>query len=282
MAEANDVIDDAITVVDDQKLEDLPSDNTPPGDPPADDDVVVTIGEAAPLEDDENRAPEWVRELRKANREKDKRIRELEQAAVKAAQPEPKGTVIGDKPTLAGCEYDEEEFEHKLLAWEGRKRQVEEEQRKKDDEAKKQQEVWNATLERHRKNATDLKVKDYDDAEEAARGALNEVQQAIIVSGAENSAVMLYALGKNEAKLKELATITDPVKFAFAVAKLEPQLKVTQRTKTPPLPEKTIKGSASLSGAVDSELDRLREEAGRTGDLSKVLAYQRNKKRVAA
>src|SRR5437870_4888599 len=45
-----------------------------------DSEVVVTIGEESPPSDEEeNRAPEWVRELRKTSREKDRRIRELEQ-----------------------------------------------------------------------------------------------------------------------------------------------------------------------------------------------------------
>ena len=43
-----------------------------------DDEVVVSIGEEAPPAEEEVRAPEWVRELRKTNREKERRIRELE------------------------------------------------------------------------------------------------------------------------------------------------------------------------------------------------------------
>ena len=43
-----------------------------------DDEVVVSIGEESPPHEEETRAPEWVRELRKQNREKERRIRELE------------------------------------------------------------------------------------------------------------------------------------------------------------------------------------------------------------
>ena len=43
-------------------------------------EVVISLGgEAVAPEEDENAAPQWVRELRKSNREKDRRIRELEQ-----------------------------------------------------------------------------------------------------------------------------------------------------------------------------------------------------------
>ena len=98
-----------------------------------------------------------------------------------------------------------------------------------------------------------------------------------MVQGAKNPALVVYALGKNPAKAKELASISDPVKFAFAVANLEAQLKVTPR-KPKPEPERVLSGSSrAISGTVDSQLERLREEAARTGDMSKVMAYKRQK-----
>ena len=96
-----------------------------------------------------------------------------------------------------------------------------------------------------------------------------------MVQGAKNPALVVYAIGKNPAKAKELAAITDPVKFAFAVANLEAQLKVTPR-KSKPEPER-VPGGASrpLSGTVDSHLERLYDEARRTGDYTKVTDYKR-------
>jgi hypothetical protein len=87
----------------------------------------------------------------------------------------------------------------------------------------------------------------------------------------------VYALGKNPKKLKELASITDPVKFAFAIAKLETQLKVSNKKPAPP-PEKVVGGTAPIRGAVDSTLERLRADAERTGDYSKVFAYRKQKR----
>ena len=110
--------------------------------------------------------------------------------------------------------------------------------------------------------------------------ALSVTQQGIIVKGAQNAAVVIYALGKNSTKLKELSSITDPVKFAFAVANLEKDLKVTTR-KAPPPPEKTVTGSAPKSGVVDSQLERLRAEAEKTGNYSKVAQYQRQKRKAS-
>jgi len=67
------------------------------------------------------------------------------------------------------------------------------------------------------------------------------------------------------------------VKFAFAVAKLETNLKVTTR-KASSRPEKKISGTARPSGSVDNTLERLRTDAEKTGDYSKVFQYKRQKK----
>jgi hypothetical protein len=37
---------------------------------------------------------------------------------------------------------------------------------------------------------------------------------------------------------------------------------------------KTVSGTGPVSGSVDSTLERLREEAARTGDMSKVFKYK--------
>ena len=134
-----------------------------------------------------------------------------------------------------------------------------------------------AKLNSYSKAKTELKVKDFDDAEATVQETLNSTQQGIILQGAENPALLVYALGKNPKKAKELASITDPVKYAFAVAKLETQLKVTNRKAAPP-PEKTVRGTGPVSGTVDSQLERLRADAEKTGDYSKVMAYKRQKR----
>ena len=56
------------------------------------DEVVVSIGEESPPQE-ETRAPEWVRELRKSNREKERKIRELE-AKLNANETETKPATL--------------------------------------------------------------------------------------------------------------------------------------------------------------------------------------------
>ena len=115
------------------------------------------------------------------------------------------------------------------------------------------------------------------DAEAIAQEVFNVTQQGVILQGAENPALVIYALGKNPKKAAELAKNTDPVKFAFAVAKLEKELKVTNR-RAAPAPERVIQGTGRVSGAVDSTLERLREEAARTGNMTKVIQYKAQKR----
>lgn len=244
-----------------------------------DDHVTISIGEAAPAPEDEEvaKAPEWVKTLRKADREKSREIRELKQKLEAVAAPANQAEPV-KKPTLADCDYDEEAFETKLATWYEQQESVRAAAKEKERAKQKEQDDWQARVDAHSKAKAALKVPDYEDAEEVAKDIFSVTQQGIIVSGSDNSANVIYALGKNPAKAKELASITDPVKFAFAVAKLETQLKVTPR-KAPPAPERQVRGNTSVAiGAGDAELERLRAEADKTGDMSKVMAYKKQKR----
>lgn len=237
------------------------------------DEVIVSIGEETPPQEQEQRAPEWVRELRKSHRELQRQNREL-QAKLESTQAETKPAVLGAKPTLEAHDYDAEKYEAALADWFERKRQTDEQAQKAKRASEEQRQAWQAKLDAYGKAKAGLRVKDFEDAEMAIQEVFNVTQQGVVLQGAENPALVVYALGKNPKRAKELADIKDPVKFAFAVAKLETQLKVTNRKAAPP-PERSVKGTGSLSGAVDSTLERLREEAAKTGNMSKVMAYKR-------
>lgn len=246
-----------------------------------DDEVVVSIGEEAPPPEETTRAPEWVRELRKADREKARRIKELEAKLNAAAATETKPVALGAKPKLEDHDYDTEKFEAALADWYERKRVADQQVEQQRQAEKAQQDAWQARLEFYGKARAELKVRDFEDAEAVAQEVLDVTQQGIVVQGADNPALVIYALGKNPKKAKEISSIKDPVKFAFAVAKLEKELKVTNR-KAAPLPERTIQGTGRVSGAVDSTLERLRAEAEKTGNYTKVLQYKRQKQAAKA
>jgi len=242
------------------------------------DEVVISIGEESPPQEEEVRAPAWVRELRKSNREKERKIRELEAKLNAAPATETKPVALSAKPTLESCDYDSDEYEQKLAEWYEQKREYDAAEAnvaaQRDAEAK----AWQDKLDSYAKAKASLKVRDYDEAEATALDTFDVTQQGIVLQGSDNPALLIYAIGRNAKRAKELASINDPVKFAFAVAKLETQLKVTNR-KAATAPERTINsGGGRLSGAIDSTLERLRAEALKTGDLSKVMAYKRSKK----
>ena len=239
-----------------------------------DNEVIVSIGEDAPPPDEQAHAPGWVKELRKANREKEKRIRELEAKLTQTTEKKP--VALGAKPKLEDFDYDADKFESALTDWFERKRQADTEANKLQQAEQAQKQAWQEKLEGYGKAKAELKVRDFEDAEAVAQELFNITQQGVVLQGADNPALVIYALGKNPKKAAELAKIEDPVKFAFAVAKLEKELKVTNR-KAAPAPERMISSTGRVSGAVDSTLERLRDEAARTGNMTKVLQYKRQK-----
>lgn len=240
-------------------------------------ELVVSIGEepAEPAAE-EQPAPEWVKKVRKRNRELERELKEARRKLQETgATKEPE---LGEKPTLQGYDYDTEKYEQALTSWYDRKRKADERAAKAQAEAERAEKEWQGRLANYQQAKAGFKAADFDEVEAVVLDLLDQTQQGIIVHGATDAALVVYALGKNEEKAKELAAIKDPVKFAFAVAKLEGQLKVTTR-KPATQPEGRVSGDGRPSGAIDQTLERLREEAAKTGDYTKVAAYKRSKGR---
>jgi hypothetical protein len=279
----DDTTDDDIAVIEDEATTEQPeaqADDEQASQAPEEseesDEVIVSIGEEAPPPEESAPAPEWVRELRKTNRELQRQNRELQTKLQSTTLTETKPVTLGPKPKLEDHDYDADKFEEALASWFERKRQADEAQARQEAEVMNQQKAWQAKLDGYGKAKAELRVKDFDDAEAVAQELFNVTQQGVMLQGADNPALVVYALGKNPKKAQELAAIKDPVKFAFAVAKLEKDLKVTNRKAAPP-PERIVSGTGRVSGAVDSTLERLRAEAEKTGNYTKVIQYKRQK-----
>lgn len=241
--------------------------------------------EASPASEDQElkMAPQWVKDLRRSEREKVRRIRELE-AQIKTQQA-PQATqvpTLGAKPKLEDFDYDETKYDQALEKWYDDKRKVDKAKEEVESQERARQEAAQARLNGYIGEAKELRVKDFQDVESEVVSALSVEQQGILLAGADKPALLVYALGRNPAKLKSLAQINDPVRFAFAAAKLESQLK-TSRTATKPAPESRVSssGGAPASGGSQKTLERLREEAARTGDMTKVIQYKRQLKDAA-
>ncbi len=242
----------------------------------AEGDLIVTIGDEKPEEDEAGRpeAPQWVKDLRKENRELKK---QLKAGGVTAPQQRKQ---LGPKPKLADSDYDEAKHEAALDAWYEAKREADKAERDAADAQTAQQREWDARLEAHTKAKGALKVKDYDAAEETVFESLGQTQQGILVGGADHSALVVYALAKNPKQLAALAAIKDPVKYAFAIAKLETKLKTTKR-RPATAPESTVtRGNTGAARASDATLAKLRAQAEKTGDYTKVNEYRRKLRAV--
>jgi len=244
-----------------------------------DDEDIIIIDGKEPEEEEPKAESSVIRELRDVEKRRAKRIKELEQKLSQYEQQTPKTIDPGPKPTLENCDYDSDQYEQKLSDWYDKKRQLDAQKAQEEEQNRAQAIEQQKIIEGYHEKKRSLKVRDYDTAESIVAETLTVPQQNIIVEGAENPALVVYALGKNPDMAKKLAAIKVPARFAFEVAKFEGSLKLGKR-KPKTAPEKTIKGTGSISGAVDSNLERLRAEAERTGNYSKVLQYKRSKRKA--
>lgn len=243
-----------------------------------DGEIVITIaGETPPQDEDEQHAPKWAKELRKSYRQLQKEHHALKKQV--AAPSAPEQITLPPKPKLDddGVDFDPDVFAEKLEEWHEKKRKHEEQQTRVAEQQKKQQQEWQATLENYGKAKAQLRASDYEEAELSVQETFSEIQQGVILEAAENPALVVYALGKNPRKAKEVASIANPIKQAAAIAKLEATLKVSQRKA--PQPERVVSNAGSAVGSVDKKLDSLRAEAEKTGDYSKVFQYRQQQRK---
>lgn len=244
-----------------------------------DGEIIVTIGDETPPEEEAEPAKPWVNELRKNYRQTVRRVRELEAELqrAKGSTQQAAEVVVGDEPALP--EFADAEqiaaFKRDWAAWNDRKAQAERATQQREAEAAKAQEQWNATRQTYEKAKTELaaKMPRFEEAEDAVREALSPVQQGLLLDGLEKPAVVVAALGLNPKLLKEVAAIQSPAKFVAKLAKLEDKVKVQPRKA--PAPERKVGSTGAGAAASVAHLQRLEAEADRTGDRTKVAQYKR-------
>ncbi len=236
----------------------------------AEDEVEISLGEES-LTSEKEEAPSWVKELRKQNKEQSKKLKEYEQMLAEKVQEK---SGLGEKPTLEAFEYDEEKYEKALGSYYEKKREFDLQAQERQAEEQKAVDAWNAKLQSYQDAKTELKVKDFEEVESEVMNALDDSKQGIIVEVAKNPALVVYAIGKNPKRAAELSKISNPLEFVREITLLERDLKVTKKV-AKPAPEKTVQSTGGKSGTLDTQLEKLRAEAEKTGDVSKVMAYKR-------
>ena len=235
-----------------------------------DEELVIGFGgkEAAPASGDDSSV---IRDLRKANREMAKKLAIVDRAN------QPQMIEVGEKPTMALCEYDEDRFEAELDQWKGRKaradQQATELETRKQAQARENQE----RVEAYQANKASLRVTDFDDAEETVAAALSDgLMNMLLRTISGKPAALIYALSKSPEKLAELAQLDSSGKLVEAaqmVGALGASLKMeTRKAQTP---ERKISGNAGFAPSDDKQLARLEKEAERTGDRTALIAHRR-------
>jgi len=246
-----------------------------------DGEIVVSIdGEEASEQEEAEPAPEWVKDLRKKHRELERENRDLKAKVSSANGMENAPAILPKKPRLDddGIDYDQDKYEAELDAWYAKKADCDRQERENEKAEAEKQNSFNAKLESYNQAREKIRVPDFEDAEGNLINALDRTQQGIIIDACENPALLVYALGRNQGKLNELAAIKNPVQFAYAVSKLENTMKVTKKTAAAEVEKMPPSFGGKSVASADKNLDRLRAEAEKTGDYSKVMQYKKQLK----
>ena len=258
-----------------------PESETTEGDEPApsgessdDDELVITLGDEPAPEPEPEETP-VIRQMRQALKEAKKREREKDallaqiQARPAAAEPEDPGPM----PKISEFDFDEDKHSQAVEQWTAKKAAADLSRLKRQQQQEAAQAEWGKRVQAYEQAKTALKVPRFDDAEEAVKDTLTIAQQSLLLK-AKDPEKLVYALGNNPKRLKALASITDPVDFVYAVGELRQEMKVIPKKK-PPVPERVpARGGAAGYTTADNTLEKLRAEAERTGDFSKVFAYK--------
>lgn len=296
LLEDDEILEDEEEIIEEEEEEELPDDDTEDSsddedDPEEDqdeeeeeddsedddDERVVTIGDAEPEgEEEPKKTPGWVKKVREINRRQEAEIKQLKrQLAEKQAAEKEKPVELGERPTMKSVGYDDKKFEAALIEYNERKRLVDAQNAQKAEQQKMQAERWQAKQQQYVEGKKTHAFKDYETAESIVDNTLNKAQLGVILDGAKDSALVVYALGKNPKVLEQVSQITNPVEFAFEIARLETQMKVS--SKSTPKPEKRVKGKTGGSTS-EATLNKLRKEAAKTGDFTEVIAYRKKMK----
>ena len=202
-------------------------------------------------------APQWVKDLRKNNREKEKELRELrrelEQVKSKPAEQQPlqQVDVIPPKPTLESCDYDEVAFEQAVTDWHEKKSRAEQSKQQQQRQQQEYQQRFQQRVEAHQKRASTLPVKDYQQMEEIVRAEVPDLHKEILIHCAdEGSELIAYGLGKSQQLRQRVAAETDPLRAAFLLGQISKQVSLAPKAKKAIKPEPEVRG-----GGADAKQD---------------------------
>jgi len=220
-----------------------------------------------------------LKDFRKREREKDKRIRELE-AKLSKDNPTDENLELPTKPKLAEFDYDDDAYEKALDNWHSQKHKIESVKQTQQQQLDQQKAEFNNKLQVYNENIPKLNVDraKFNEAETVAKEVFNLEQLNMVLLYADNPTKLIYALGRDEDVAEELASITDKAKFLVAIAKHEEKIKM-KTTKTVPPAERKVNASPNVKAvSADKKLEQLRAKAEQTGNYTELFAYKKTLK----
>lgn len=223
--------------------------------------------------DDADGEPETplIKQLREQRKEDARKLREKDREIEQMRNRKP--VVRTERPSLESCEWDEDKLADELFAWKENERAADQAERQPIDNSRNEAaQAWQSELQTYKANAVKLAKPDFEQAEKAVVSTLTDAQQSTIVMAAKDPARFIYALGRSPVRLGQLAEITNPIKLAAEVARIE-GARVMAR-KEPPNIDEPLRGSARLSTPPSGDDKAAKLLAAAEKDPSKFPAYR--------
>lgn len=193
------------------------------------------------------------------------RTRELRRVSEQSAKP--KLTRTPEPDLWDDCEGDSDKFKTALLAWQANEAKVDAQEQSRSTEQQQAAQSWQQELQAYKTKAVQLGKPDFETAEAAVVNTLTDAQQVTIVQAAKDPARFIYALGRSPLRLTQLASISNPIKLAAEVARIEGARVMARQS--PPNIDEPVRGSARLSTPDKSkEVDAAVKKVQNGGELT--------------
>ena len=138
-------------------------------------------------------------------------------------------------------------------------------------------------IEAHYGRANALKIKNFEELEDKAIDILGNDFAKTIMAGTEKSHLIMGHLGVNTGRAQELAELlkVDPIAAFAQAVELGSGLSVRPKNATAPDPETKLDPGSPASDW-QKRVDMARDQASKTGDMSKLIALKRDAKDAGA
>jgi len=241
----------------------------------SEEETIITLDDEPIQRDEANENNHVVRKLRNLHKEQKQRIKELEEKLNITRVQEELDIKAPVEPNIEDFNYDYDKYKLAVKDYTKKQIEFEHQQNKKLQQQEQEKELWNQKRSNYETKKTELNFSDFEEVEDAVGSTLKPNQIGALIDASDNPALLVYALGKNPAKLKELSEIKNPVRFIAELVRTESKLKMTKKKKPKASPERVINGSSAPSDNTQKKLNELYEKAQRTGSLKELRAYKK-------